>query len=93
MFSNLAAWCRSLIQRIRQLLTTLFGPNGFGVDELHLFAGLALVAAGFWWLPDLQIRSGAMLAPGAVLVWISVPMRAPFVKKQAAIHPRRRERV
>ena len=48
-----------------------------GREELVLCAGLALVAGGFWlvWTP------GALLAPGAVLVWLSLPPRRPFVAR------------
>lgn len=48
-----------------------------GPDEIQFWLGLALVAAGLWsvWRP------GAYLAPGLVLVWSSLPSRAPFIAR------------
>lgn len=69
----------------------LFGPSGIGFDEVLLFTGLALIAVGFWWLPVLQLRAGALFAPGMAFVWIALPPRAPFVRRP--LDRRRRERV
>lgn len=46
-----------------------------GRDELVLCIGLSLIAVGFWdwWRP------GVALVPGALLVWIAMPVRQPFI--------------
>lgn len=51
--------------------------SAVGPDEIHFWLGLALLSAGLWmvWAP------GACLAPGLVLVWVSLPTRAPFVAR------------
>jgi len=54
------------------LIGRLVGP-----DELALVTGLVLVAIGFW---DLW-RPGAFLVPGAVLLWLALPARYPFVTR------------
>ena len=48
------------------------------VGELLLVAGTLLLMQGFshWWSP------GVYLVPGAVLVWIGLPSRLPFVIQQ-----------
>lgn len=52
-------------------------PREIGSDEILIGAGLGLIAAGLWdvWRP------GALIVPGAVLVWIGLPQRAPFVSR------------
>lgn len=56
-------------------IATVLGP-----DEIQFWFGLALVAVGFWsvWRP------GAYLVPGCVLVWSSLPSRAPFIARAEA---------
>lgn len=53
--------------------------TAIGFDELVLAVGLVMVAASLW--P--AIGRLALLLPGAVLVWISLPAREPFVAKPA----------
>jgi hypothetical protein len=50
-----------------------------------LLVGLGLMAYGCW----LSWRPGAFLLPGLVLVWLSLPSRAPFVASSAPPAPRR----
>lgn len=56
-----------------------------GVDEMGLLVALGLIAAGFSmvWLP------GAFLVPGAVLLWIWLPVRKGFVQRDAPTVARR----
>jgi hypothetical protein len=51
--------------------------RAFGVDEILLTIALALIGVGMRmvWAP------GAYLVPGAVLLWIALPQRAPFVAR------------
>lgn len=48
-----------------------------GADELGILLALILIAAGFWqaWRP------GAALVPGAVLLWLVLPSRRPFIAR------------
>ena len=46
-----------------------------GWDEVCLLAALGLIATGFWHL----WRPGSFLAPGLVLLWLSLPSRARFI--------------
>ena len=46
-----------------------------GLDELHFYGALALVAIGCW---DLW-RPGSFLIPAFVLLWVSTPQRHAFV--------------
>jgi hypothetical protein len=59
--------------RIRNAAAAL--ATHIGVDELVLGAGLGLIAWGCWhvWRP------AAAIAPGVVLLWISLPGRSPFI--------------
>jgi hypothetical protein len=75
---------------VRQAVTATFGPNGIGLTEALIAIGLTLVSGGFWWLPELGVRAGALLAPGVVMLWISVPMRAPFMERPPVGQPRKR---
>lgn len=52
-----------------------------GRDEVFLSTGLALLAVGGWhvWPP------AAFLVPGAVLTWMSLPCREPFVHRSVAV--------
>lgn len=49
-----------------------------GIDECVLVLGLALIAYGFALMPSWA--AGSALAPGGVLVWLSVPTRARFIQ-------------
>jgi hypothetical protein len=61
-----------------------------GVDECVLVLGLVLMAWGFALMPSWA--AGSALAPGAALVWMALPQRAAFVKREPAapLPPRRR---
>lgn len=60
-----------------------------GIDECVLVLGLALIAYGFALMPSWV--AGSALGPGAVLVWMALPQRSTFVKREpAAVTPRKR---
>lgn len=74
--------CRLLANRVatassraRRAVAEAIGP-----DEIQLWLGLLLVAAGFWWV----WKPGACLVPGSILIWTSLPTRAPFVARRPA---------
>lgn len=54
-----------------------------GLDELLLIVALLLIGAGMWqvWKP------GALLAPGAVLLWLTLPTRAGFFRRSTHTPP------
>ena len=82
-------WFRSCLPTIRRVAGTLFGPKGFQGWEILIVVGLALVAAGFWYVPELGIRSGALFAPGAIVLWISLPTRAAILERP--VHQRKQK--
>lgn len=56
-----------------------------GQVEFWLAIGLIMVGAGFWILhPAL-----GLIVPGAVLCWIALPMRHPFVRTPPVIEAKR----
>ena len=57
-----------------------------GRDECALGLGLGLVTAGAWPV----LGQGALALPGAVLIWLALPARSPFVVRPAP-PPRTRE--
>lgn len=70
MRSWLSAFARLLGQAIAAI----------GVDVLVLILGLVMVTVGLWpW-----IGRGALLVPGVVLTWLSLPSRLPFVLRPDA---------
>lgn len=46
-------------------------------DEANVLLGLALVTVALW--PS--VGRGALVVPGVVLIWVSLPERAAFVKR------------
>lgn len=52
----------------------------FGADEFVLIGALVLLTAGLW----SAVGMLALVAPGAALLWIAVPSRAPFVIRPEA---------
>jgi hypothetical protein len=51
--------------------------ESFGMDEASLALGLLLLTGGLWvWLGPV-----ALAAPGAVIVWMALPARRPFVDR------------
>ncbi len=58
----------------------------FGAEELLLLLALGLCVAGLWPI----IGQRALLVPGAVLLWIALPSRAPLVARPAVEKPPRR---
>jgi len=68
---------------IWKAVTSVIGP-----DEIQFWLGLILVAAGFWsfWRP------GSYLVPGVVLVWSSLPSRAPLVARPDVVAVGREQR-
>jgi hypothetical protein len=63
--------------RSRQLLAWL--AAGLGPDERGIAAGLVLLTAGLWSF----LGAGALVAPGVVVLWISVPPRAAWIIHRA----------
>lgn len=57
-----------------------------GADEIVLTCGLGLLTAGLWTLCGWS----ALIAPGAVLTWMALPGRAPFVRSTSADQSERR---
>jgi hypothetical protein len=51
-----------------------------GVDDVVLVLGLVLLTVGLW--PVLE--RVALAVPGAVLVWLVLPQRVPFVLREQA---------
>lgn len=49
----------------------------FGVDEALLGLALVLLTAGLWAL----VHAAALIAPGAVLLWMVLPPRHAFVAR------------
>lgn len=54
-------------------------------DEVLLTLGLALITWGLWPL----VGVCALIVPGAVLLWLALPSRAPFVTPPAEKPARR----
>lgn len=65
--------------------------NVVGIDEGVLVLGLILLACGFQRMPSWG--AGSFLAPGLVLVWMSVPARSSFLRREptTAVTPRKRQ--
>lgn len=61
-------------------LTRLWIPlrTHIGFDDLVFLIGLLLIAAGLWWIwwPI------AILVPGLLLVWLTLPPRLPFILRR-----------
>jgi hypothetical protein len=57
-----------------------------GVEEVAIYLALGLMAAGCWqvWAP------GACLVPGAVMLWMYLPQRQPFITRPPAPIARRK---
>ena len=62
--------------------------SAIGVEEALIYTALGLLAAGCWqvWQP------GAFLVPGAVMLWLYLPQRAPFIKKEPQVVAVRRRK-
>jgi len=61
-----------------RLAAALSAASSFAANqatELLLATGLAFITVALW--PDLGVR--ALSVPGAVLVWLALPARMPFV--------------
>jgi hypothetical protein len=73
---------------VRRLVAALFGPRGIGRDELLLTSGLTALAVGCYqvWPP------AAWLVPGAIVTWMALPSRTPFLMRPPVEPPARRER-
>ncbi len=61
--------------------------KAIGVEEALIYTALGLLAAGCWqvWQP------GACLVPGAVMLWLYLPSRRPFIERPPAVVVRRKE--
>lgn len=69
---------------MRKALTAIVA--GIGLDEVLFVVALLLLAAGLWSL----VGWPALIAPGAILLWVTLPTRRPFVDRPA--RPARRTR-
>ena len=49
--------------------------SAVGIDEALFVAALVLLTTGLWSV----IGSAALVAPGAVILWVALPSRSPFV--------------
>lgn len=67
---------------MRKAFAALVGA--VGADEAVLVCGLAAVTAGVWAV----LGAAALAVPGAVLVWVSVPSRRPFIDRVPPKAPR-----
>lgn len=74
-------WIGQSERRSVAWLTQLLGP-----DELALVGGLVLIGVGLWNL----WRPGVFIVPGAVLVWIALPERKPFIERRPLPPAKRR---
>ena len=56
----------------------------FGPEEILLIIALLMVAGGCWfvWWP------AALIVPGAVLLWLALPSRQPFVYRAPVTPPK-----
>lgn len=63
--------------------------SAIGVEEALIYTALALLACGCWqvWKP------GAYLVPGAIMLWMYLPTRAPLIHREpkALVVRRRKE--
>lgn len=52
-----------------------------GIEEVAIYAALALIAAGCWqaWRP------GSYLFPGLVMLWMYLPQRKAFIERHVEI--------
>lgn len=57
--------------------------DAVGRDEILLVLGLVLIAAGLWqvWTP------GALLVPGLVMLWLTLPQRSAFFHHRSTSGP------
>lgn len=58
-----------------------------GIEEVCVYAALGLIAWGCWpvWQP------GSFLVPGAVMLWLYIPSRRPFIERPPPVVVRRKE--
>lgn len=78
-----------MINRLRKAWCAVSGPvaaigrcctASLDKDDVFTVIGLALVAGGMW----LWLRPLALIVPGAVLLWVFLPSRPPFVDRPPA---------
>lgn len=67
------------MQRLRKQLASELDRT-----TIVLGLGLLLMAAGCWWI----WRPAGLVVPGAVLTWLTLPARVPFIA--APPEPRRK---
>lgn len=58
-----------------------------GIEEVAIYTALALIAWGCWfvWKP------AAGIVPGAVMLWLYLPTRKPFIERPPSVVVRRKE--
>lgn len=84
-----------MLARSRALLTAVLSrarrglelvKSFIGPDEFALVGGLIFIGVGLWNL----WRPGVFIVPGAVLVWIALPERKPFIERRPLPPAKRR---
>lgn len=81
------AFSRSVSQSSRRLGSAVAAVVVSNLDELVTVIGLVLVTVALW--PSLE--RAALVVPGAVLVWIGMPVRKAFVHRTEALASREKE--
>lgn len=51
-------------------------------DDLGVLVGLGCMGWGIWELDLIWSRSAVAILVGAVVLWLALPPRAPFITKQ-----------
>lgn len=62
--------------RAHRVLSAL--RSAVGLDEVLLVSGLVMITVSLWPIAGRL----ALLAPGAVITWIVLPTRAPFIVRK-----------
>ena len=73
--------------RLRNILAALAVWAGGLTEELLCAFALLLIAGGFWLMPSW--RAAALLVPGAVILWLALPARTPFIERSLTVPKRK----
>lgn len=74
-----------MLTRLRNVCTAVAGAIECEKDDVLILVGLALVSVGLWhvWRPL------ALVVAGAVLLWVFLPPRPPFIDRPTVKRERR----